>query len=1128
MRRSGGSRARGNRQKKLNEPRVNSKRFAKARVDADEDEDDNMEDDREQDCLPEEEDRDHTNSYSNRNVIDKFANRDWGVKKPKLPKQLDPVITFQEIETDYSISESRQFQKFQYDGRNRGFVPVLQMYGLTRNGNSVCAHLWGFEPYFYVQLPAGCKYEMIDVLKTELEKLALEKKKYKTKHVDFITRVEIVKKTTMFRYQTERDLPFIKIVTGIPTYVPMLRSILQDGFFIPGVGVTQFQTYESSVLFTMRCMIDANLIPMTWIDVSNYEPRKQWNKQTSCDIEIDCRYQDAKTIDYKTDGTIGKFRILSFDIECLGYTEEGNVYQNGLKRVMFPIATKDECKVIVICNTLTCFGDSVPLQKTAFVLGGCDTIPDTTIYTFKTEEELLLGWASYIRAADPDIVTGYNIINFDFPYLFDRASHLDKNGMMSSFFLLGRDLMIPSICKPKDFQSKQMGNRKTYSIKIKGRAILDMLNAIQRDHKLSSYKLNNVSALFLGEQKDDVHYSMIGALFAKNDQTRQRVTKYCLQDTCLPQRLIDKLMTIYNLCEMARVCGLSISLIMERGQQIKVVSQILREAVKHNLVMPTITSSEQGDVGYQGATVFEPKLGFYNKTTIPTLDFASLYPSIMIAHNLCFTTLIDKTKLDPAHPEWYTTTPAGHHFVKSTVYEGLLPTILRNLLSARENAKSLMKTAKDPLAKAVYNGRQLALKVSANSVYGFTGAGRGALPCIPISASVTAFGRDMILKTKDHVETTYTTKNGYPANAVVIYGDTDSVMVNFGYTDIAKSMEEGKKAAREVSKIFIPPIKLEFEKVYFPYLLLAKKHYAGLLWQSNSKKHDKLDAKGIESVRRDKCGLVRMMVKHGLELVLEKRDNAALIRFLSKQVSQLLSNKIDIALLCQSKTISKTEYKSPQPHIELAKKMAKRDPASAPKLGDRVQFVYIAASNSIKRAGKAKIMGDAKDCERSEDPSFVLENGLSADVRYYLDNKIRPVIERTFGYVLTPKEMQGIFEGKHARKAVHVVGKNDGMAKFASIQKRCMSCKCRISKGPVCSECIDKAQNVYMELVKERNRHEVYYAKATSFCHSCQGALGQEVLCANDDCALFYMKKQVKMELTKADEKLQRFDELDW
>lgn len=104
---------------------------------------------------------------------------------------------------------------------------------------------------------------------------------------------------------------------------------------------------------------------------------------------------------------------------------------------------------------------------------------------------------------------------------------------------------------------------------------------------------------------------------------------------------------------------------------------------------------------------------------------------------------------------------------------------VQELLAARKVAKRDMATAKDPMVRAVQNGRQLALKVSANSVYGFTGATVGQLPCLPISSSVTAYGREMIHTTKDAVEKMYTVANGHPADAQVVYGDTGALRLLF-------------------------------------------------------------------------------------------------------------------------------------------------------------------------------------------------------------------------------------------------------------------------------------------------------------------------------------------------------------
>lgn len=200
------------------------------------------------------------------------------------------------------------------------------------------------------------------------------------------------------------------------------------------------------------------------------------------------------------------------------------------------------------------------------------------------------------------------------------------------------------------------------------------------------------------------------------------------------------------------------------------------------------------------------------------------------------------------------------------------------------------------------------------------------MPCLEIASSVTSFGRLMIDKTKRFVMGHFTVQNGYQCNADVVYGDTDSVMINFGITNMEEVMKLGKLAAEMCSAQFQKPIKLEFEKVYFPYLLLSKKRYAGLLW-TQPNKPDKKDCKGVESVRRDSCLLVRKMVDKVLEIILYERDFQKAISYCKGKVFDLLNNRIDLSDLIISKSISRdindeeNGYKTAQPHVTLAKKL---------------------------------------------------------------------------------------------------------------------------------------------------------------------------------------------------------------
>ncbi len=596
---------------------------------------------------------------------------------------------------------------------------------------------------------------------------------------------------------------------------------------------------------------------MSWVEVqpAKYHMIPNKDRHSNCQIEAYVHYRDL--IAHPTDGEWAKMaplRILSFDIECAG------------RKGIFPEANHDP--VIQIANVVTRYGEDKPFVRNVFCMDTTSLIVNTQIFEFQEEESMLMKWRDFLEQVDPDVIIGYNIANFDFPYLLDRAKHLK----CSRFPYWTRLRNVMSQAKDTNFSSKQMGNRDTKATNTNGRLQLDLLQLVQRDHQLRSYTLNSVCAQFLKEQKEDVHHTMITELYNGTPESRRRLAVYCLKDAYLPQRLMDKLMCLVNYTEMARVTGVPFNYLLARGQQVKFISQLFRKALEQKLVIPNLRN-EGTDEQYEGATVIEPTRGYYD-VPIATLDFASLYPSIIQAHNLCYTTLLTKTQVDKLgfkKDDDYIVTPNGDMFCTAKVRKGLLSQILEELLTARKKAKTELATETDAFRQAVLNGRQLALKISANSVYGITGATVGKLPCLPIASSTTSYGREMIEKTKTEVEARYNIANGYSHDAQVIYGDTDSIMVKFGPKDLEKAMELGRDAASYVSAKFIKPIKLEFEKVYFPYLLINKKRYAGLYWTTPDK-YDKMDSKGIETVRRDNCRLVQNVIETVLRKILIDQD----------------------------------------------------------------------------------------------------------------------------------------------------------------------------------------------------------------------------------------------------------------
>lgn len=678
-------------------------------------------------------------------------------------------------------------------------------------------------------------------------------------HQSVISSVQVVNRENLYGFQGNQQSPYLKITVTDPKFINKVRTTIEDGManwkgmWKGSDGIITFD----SIQYILRFMIDKGIYGMSWVEAppKSYKLIHENERQSNCQIEAEISHRDL--IAHKPEGEWAKMaplRILSFDIECAG------------RKGIFPEANQDP--VIQIANVVTRYGEKKPFVRNVFCLDTTSLIVNTQIFEFDREEKMLMAWRNFMDKVDPDIIIGYNICNFDFPYLLDRAKHLKVGG----FEYWSRTKSVRSVSKDTNFSSKQMGNRDTKATNTNGRLQLDLLQLVQRDHQLRSYTLNSVCAQFLGEQKEDVHHTMITELFNGTPESRRRLAVYCLKDAYLPQRLMDKLSCLENYTEMARVTGVPFNYLLARGQQVKFISQLFRKALEQKLVIPNFKSAAS-DEQYEGATVIEPTRGYYD-VPIATLDFASLYPSIIQAHNLCYTTLLNKSTVDKLalkKDEDYIMTPNGDMFCTSKLRKGLLTQILEELLTARKQARKELAVETDPFKKAVLNGRQLALKISANSVYGLTGATVGKLPCLQIASSTTSYGRQMIEKTKDEVEAKYTMANGYSHDAQVIYGDTDSVMVKFGTKDLAEAMKLGEEAATYVSSKFIKPIKLEFEKVYFPYLLINKKRYAGLYW-TQPEKYDKMDTKGIETVRRDNCRLVQNVIETVLRMILIDQD----------------------------------------------------------------------------------------------------------------------------------------------------------------------------------------------------------------------------------------------------------------
>lgn len=1005
-------------------------------------------------------------------------------------------------------------------------TPVVRFFGRQEDGESAMVNVRSFIPYIYCDIPPS-KYVDIDMFQCTLENaLRNGRPPYECKHMDrFVLSVEEVDRESVYGYSPMAMKKYWKIRLAVPSLVSSARYTLQRGDFSFGnVPPRVYNTFESNLPFVIQVMIDMNIVGCNWIElpVDAYEKSKREQMTCTCDNEYTISYKDVVSHTTEKISKIAKQKILSFDIECIG------------RPGVFVNANIDP--IIQIGCVEYLYGDPKHLwKKTVFVLGGCLDISNVTVKTYKREVDLLCAFRDFVVKSDPDILTGYNIQDFDMPYLLNRAEHI---GIGRYFSELGRVKGSRSVMKSHTFSSAAFGTRTSIDTTIPGRVMMDMIVYMRRNHKLSSYSLNGVCAEFLGDQKEDVPISAIAGLHRGSDADRQRIATYCVKDALLPVELMTKLCVFVNYVEMARVTGVPLLYLFTRGQQIKVLTMIYRKARKYNMIVPVfvrdaedhsamvecmeaVPPDEGGktkDVGYEGATVLDPKRGFHN-TPVATLDFASLYPSIMRAHNLCYSTLLTPAQALAMKEDERSQSPCGHWFLTTKVRPGLLPIILGELLDARSKAKKDMKNAKDEFERDVMNGRQLALKISANSVYGFTGATIGSLPCLAISASVTAYGREGIERTKDFVEKNYTIANGYPADADVIYGDTDSVMVVFGVKTVAEAMKLGKEAAKRVTGIFPELMSLEFEKVYYPYLLMGKKRYAGMYYSSSPDKADKMEAKGLEIMRRDCCELTRQVMKVCLKKIMEG-DVKAAVRYAKQAIAALLQGKIDLSMLIVTKELKDT-YKTPQPHKTLADKMRKRDAGSAPQSGDRVAYVIV--------------KGPKKACvhEKSEHPMWVLDKSIPVDFTYYLENQLTKPLTRLFEFIIP--DTNDLFHGDHTRSVFRATPAMDiGIMRFTQSRNTCLGCRAVLDPNredqALCDGCQNKRQHVYLNKQSEMAECEKAFAKQWTECQRCQGSFYREVMCESSECPIFFRRKKVQKDMTDLNSVLKRLkmgDELE-
>lgn len=870
-------------------------------------------------------------------------------------KQKNETIHFQavswsakDIELEDSDDEDDYTSNKQY---------TITIFGRSFDGKSVCVKT-AFNPYFYIEVPNNWKHSNALFLVKEL------RKKLGKRYGSHLLEYSLQKSKKFFGFTNHEEFNFLKVTFKSKIAWQYCGKTLKKPVYVLG-KMERFNTYESN-LDPMIRFAHIQEIPFSCsirLDTYSVVPDDD-ERYSNCDIEVTAKWNTIKLSEEYD--MIAPIIQASFDIET--YSPDGS----------FPDPRNPKCPVLQIANTYQVYGQET-IEKQLFCVGECEPIEGAEIIECEDERELLNRWALEINRRQIDTITGYNIWKFDLEYMYVRAEYSGAHDFMN----IGKVRDYVATLRDASFSSSAYGDNHYKMVDTPGILQIDLLVIMQREHKLVSYKLDNVAEHFLGERKVDLPYQVMFEKIVGTPADKREVGVYCIQDTELPQKLINKLAIIPNMVEMSKATWVPLSFLVERGQGIKVFSQLTYQTRLENMLVINLDKEEIKNDDYEGATVLAAKKGAYMEIPITGLDFASLYPTIMRAHNLDHSTLVMDPKYDNLEGVEYFQVN-NHRFAQN--HEGIIPKMLKLLAQNRKKAKKEMAKAEergDTFAKALYNGKQLAFKVSMNSMYGFCGANVGMLPCKPVAESTTCVGRNMIEKTKNLVE------EWYPGSDVV-YGDTDSVMVRFnvgklrGKDAIQKCFELGNEAADRISDTFKKPIELEFEKVYFPYLLYSKKRYAGLMY-TKPEKPDYIDAKGIQLVRRDNPPFVKDISQRVLDRIMYDMDVYGAMDLVRDVARTLLDNKIDVKDLVVSKSMKDNYKNRNQPHLAVAQKIEERAPGSGPKSGERVPYVFIDTGNKKH-----------KQFEKAEDPEYAIEKKLPLDLMYYFEHSLSSPITSLF------------------------------------------------------------------------------------------------------------------------------------
>jgi DNA polymerase delta subunit 1 len=770
----------------------------------------------------------------------------------------------------------------------------IDAFGMDEQNNTVYLKFLNVRLLFYVEIPTDYpNYLKFNDFVSRFKNALLER----YSHVNpIVIDNEIHYKRKLYYYHMQKPIPCLKIYTNARMYSPPVTHVSIND--VP----YKLNYYGVSIDPILQFVCEYDIPICSWInldtdheDVTCIENKE---KKSNCVYEYQCKTPQITRV--KQHINPPQPMVMSFDIE---------VYSDNYLR--FPEA-KRLGDVIFQISCVFYRGDCL-IDKYLLTLGRpqMDVLDGCKVQTFPNELKLIIGYMKLLQEMNPSVIIGYNILRFDLPYILDRMHILNSSDNQNPFnkWSMIKNDICPTVIK--EWQSSAYGKQIfKYPGNSGGRIFIDLLTVVKRDFKFDHYTLDFVSNHFLGSTKDPITHRDIfksyetGVLGDSKDDSLELalVGKYCVKDSDLVSQLFNHLDIWLGVTESANVCNIVAYDVYTRGQQNKVFSQVYRYCYDNEILCEK--KEDRTKHSFEGATVRLPKAGIFENVCV--YDFASLYPSIIIAMNIDFSTLIldsaDNGDLSPDDYkliEWYDNASKQTYSFKFTKkYPGILPTIIQNLLTARAQTRQKIKETTDESIKAVLHQRQLSYKVSANSMYGILGASTSPLPLIEGAMCITARGRQFLDYAKEVLETQY--------EGNVIYQDTDSCYTCFPKKTTSEMWEHGRFIEKDLvlKSIFPEPVRLEFEDVYKYILALTPKRYLYTKLNKDATYDlDDIKGKGVLLCRRDNSQFSRIIYQDVVKQIFKQQNFNTCLDYIFKYMYDVYISEFEDSRYIITKTV---------------------------------------------------------------------------------------------------------------------------------------------------------------------------------------------------------------------------------